>query len=59
VIINVARGSVVDETDRIEPQNRATIWRGLEVRQRANGADELRTMQKWCWMPHIGSGIGG
>ena len=57
VIINVARGSVVDEQAMISALKSGTILAaGLDVFEKEpNVPDELRTMQNVVLLPHIGS----
>src|SRR5260221_8908080 len=57
VIINVARGSVVDEQALISALKSGTILAaGLDVFEKEpNVPDELRTMQNVVLLPHIGS----
>ena len=57
VIINVARGSVVDEPALIEALKSGTILAaGLDVfANEPNVPDELRRMQNVVLLPHIGS----
>ena len=58
VIINVARGSVVDEPALIAALKSGTILAaGLDVfANEPNVPDELKTMQNVVLLPHIGSG---
>ena len=57
VIINVARGSVVDEPALVSALKSGTILAaGLDVFEKEpNVPDELRTMQNVVLLPHIGS----
>jgi lactate dehydrogenase-like 2-hydroxyacid dehydrogenase len=57
VIINVARGSVIDEQAMISALKSGTILAaGLDVFEKEpNVPDELRTMQNVVLLPHIGS----
>jgi len=57
VVINVARGSVVDEPALIAALKSGTILAaGLDVfANEPNVPDELRTMQNVVLLPHIGS----
>jgi len=57
VVINVARGSVVDEPALIAALKSGTILAaGLDVfANEPNVPDELRTMQNAVLLPHIGS----
>src|ERR1700731_1282831 len=60
VIINVARGSVIDEAALIAALKSGTILAaGLDVfANEPNVPDELRTMQNVVLLPHIGSPSG-
>jgi lactate dehydrogenase-like 2-hydroxyacid dehydrogenase len=57
IIINVARGSVVDEPALIEALKSGTILAaGLDVfANEPNVPDELRAMQNVVLLPHVGS----
>jgi lactate dehydrogenase-like 2-hydroxyacid dehydrogenase len=57
IIINVARGSVVDEPALIDALKSGTILAaGLDVfANEPNVPDELRTMQNVVLLPHVGS----
>jgi lactate dehydrogenase-like 2-hydroxyacid dehydrogenase len=57
VIVNVARGTVVDEQALIQGLNSGTILAaGLDVFEREpNVPDELKAMQNVVLLPHIGS----
>src|SRR5258708_29465109 len=61
VIINVARGSVVDEPALIAALKSGTILAaGLDVFANEPAVpDELRTMQNVVLLPHIGSASAG
>src|SRR6202045_3981665 len=61
VIINVARGSVVDEEAMIAALKSGTILAaGLDVFEKEPAVpDELRSMQNVVLLPHIGSASGG
>src|SRR5260370_11058633 len=61
VIINVARGSVVDEQAMISALKSGTILAaGLDVFEKEpNVPDELRTMQNVALLPHIGAALVG
>src|SRR5437879_13236983 len=58
VIINVARGTVVDEPALIAALRSGTILAaGLDVYEKEpNVPDELKAMQNVVLLPHIGSG---
>ena len=57
IVVNVARGSVIDETALIAALKSGTILSaGLDVfAQEPHVPDELRTMQNVVLLPHIGS----
>src|ERR1700747_3098516 len=57
VIINVARGSVIDEQALVAALKSGTILRGgLDVCEKErNVPDELKSMQNVVLLPHIGS----
>src|ERR1700726_4982146 len=61
VIVNVARGSVIDEPALIAALKSGTILAaGLDVfANEPTVPDELRTLQNVVLLPHIGSGSGG
>src|SRR5207245_9090258 len=61
VLINVARGSVVDEPALVAALKSGTILAaGLDVfATEPNGPDELKAMQNVVLLPHIGSASVG